>query len=185
MSSSGASGGGAVASVFGNTGVVTGGIATTELIVHPAIAPVSNNDFQVITHTGAVLLTASDSLQQLTSLHNTLDAANTGAASFAGTVSLHGGSNTSVLGGGRSSPAVVSGVAFTPNGTSDSELTFSVSAAGTLTLSFGASTGAEITVFGAIVVVAGTVITKRIPMGWKVIITLVTATIADVLAVNC
>lgn len=76
--------------------------------------------------------------------------------------------------------AVVSGSVFTPSTTADNELLIPVTLAGTITMTMGPSTGAENALLTTQPVVAGTVITKCIPAGWKVVITLVTATLGTV-----
>jgi hypothetical protein len=73
-----------------------------------------------------------------------------------------------------------SGVAFTPLSTGDSEIFFYVTTPGTLTLTMGPSTGAEHTLVNAQAVTAGNAFTKRIPMNWKVVVTLTTAVISTV-----
>jgi hypothetical protein len=80
-----------------------------------------------------------------------------------------------------SAPSITSGSAFTPNASYDSELSFAFSVGGTFTMTFGPSTGAEHTVFSSLIVVAAQTVTKHIPSGWKVVITLTTATITGAL----
>jgi hypothetical protein len=75
---------------------------------------------------------------------------------------------------------VTSGSAFTPATGSDCEIFFIVTAAGTLTMTYGPSTGAENPLVTAVAVPLGASFTKRIPAGWKVVITLTTATISSV-----
>ena len=76
---------------------------------------------------------------------------------------------------------VSSGTAFQCTATKDTEITFSVSLAGTLTMTYAAtSSGTAHVIHTAIAVVAGTVITKRIPASWYVKITLTTATVSTV-----
>lgn len=74
-------------------------------------------------------------------------------------------------------PAIVSGTAFTPS-TRDSELFFVITAAGTVTMTYGPTTGLENNVIAGVAMPIGASVTKRIPASWKVIITLVTAAIA-------
>jgi hypothetical protein len=77
-----------------------------------------------------------------------------------------------------SNPAITSGVAFTCSATSDGELLVPVTLGGTGTVTFGPTTGAENTILPAgSVLVAGAPLVKHIPKGWKVVITLVTATL--------
>lgn len=85
-----------------------------------------------------------------------------------------------VVGTTISAQAIVSGTKFTPSTTQDVELVVPITLGGTLTYTMGPSTGAENSILPALTaVVAGTIITKRIPRNWGVIITLVTATIAN------
>lgn len=78
------------------------------------------------------------------------------------------------------SPVTISsGVAFQPNVGGDVELCFDITLAGTLSFTMGPTTGTENTIINARAVVAGTVVSKRIPAAWHVVITLTTATIGD------
>jgi hypothetical protein len=75
-----------------------------------------------------------------------------------------------------SNQALVSGTTYTPSTATDVELTFNISTAGTMTFTMGPTTGTENTVFAAGTAVAiGSVITKRIPKGWKFVLTLASA----------
>jgi len=77
-------------------------------------------------------------------------------------------------------PSVTSGSAFTPSATADSMLYLTYATAGSVTsVTMGPSTGAENTVYGqSIVGVTGFSQSLRVPIGWKVVVTTVTATIA-------
>jgi hypothetical protein len=88
-------------------------------------------------------------------------------------------------------PAVTSGVAFTPNATKDAMVYFQLNAAaaGSYTLTMGPSTGAENTVANAATITIGNddLVTLRVPAGWKVVLTLTTVTLAggNALVVTC
>lgn len=71
-----------------------------------------------------------------------------------------------------STPTIASGTAFTPNTSSNSELVVPVTTAGTVTFTWGPSTGAENTLFTSLSMSVGQLIQKYIPKGWKVVITL-------------
>lgn len=75
------------------------------------------------------------------------------------------------------SQSITSGSAFRPNTSADTELCFNITTAGSLSMTMGPSTGSENTLFSSVSVATGTVITKRIPAGWRVVVTLATATI--------
>lgn len=91
-----------------------------------------------------------------------------------------GGSFATNLGATMSTVAPVSGTAFQPSTTKDTEIVIPVTTGGTLTMTMGPTTGAENTILSAFTVVAGTVITKRIPASWRVVLTLTTAVLASV-----
>jgi hypothetical protein len=79
-------------------------------------------------------------------------------------------------------PSVSSGVGFVPSPNRDMSMVIPVatSTSGTLTLTFGPSTGAENTILSAVTVTAGQVITMHVPSAWKVIITLSSCTLGTV-----
>lgn len=87
------------------------------------------------------------------------------------------------------SPTITSGTAFVPNGEVDSELSFNVvaSTAGSYKVTYGPFTGAEYTITGGTSLVAGgdDFFCKRIPAGWKVIVTLTSVTISDPRVQSC
>ena len=87
-----------------------------------------------------------------------------------------------------SSPAPGSGVAFTPSATSDSVLyvQLTAAAAGSYTITLGPTTGAENTIASADAVVIGESVNQTIyvPKGWKVVVTAVTITIAQMRVVT-
>jgi hypothetical protein len=87
-------------------------------------------------------------------------------------------------------PAPVSGTAFTPgSGTTDNMVYFQLAggAAGTYTITIGPTTGAENSIANAVALVSGqtALVTVRVPAGWKVIITLSVATLTQTKAVSC
>ena len=88
-----------------------------------------------------------------------------------------------------STPAVTSGTAFTPSATTDSTVYVqtNATAAGTYTITMGPSTGAEHVIATAVKQVAGSdlVTTLHVPASWKVVVTVATATIKQVLVVTC
>ncbi len=75
----------------------------------------------------------------------------------------------------------VSGTAFTPSATNDALVYMQINAAvaGSYTLTFGPSTGAEYTVGSAVAMVVGSdaVVTLRVPATWKVVLTATSVTI--------
>lgn len=78
---------------------------------------------------------------------------------------------------------VTSGTAFQVTATKDTEIFFDVTLAGTITMTYAStSAGTAHSLLASAAVVAGTTITKRIPAGWYVKITLTTATISTVKA---
>lgn len=86
-------------------------------------------------------------------------------------------------------PTITSGTAFEPNANVDSELSFTIgaAAAGSYSVTYGPSTGAENTIVSSAALVAGSsgYFCKRIPAGWKVIVTLTSVTISDPLVQSC
>lgn len=81
-------------------------------------------------------------------------------------------------------PAPATGVAFTPNANQDCELSFAVATAGTFSITYGPSTGAENTILTATALAIGTFFNKGIPANWKVIITGTIASLENILAVT-
>lgn len=79
-----------------------------------------------------------------------------------------------------STVTATSGVKFQPSSSKDTEITFGVTLAGTITLTYGPTPGTAHSLLSAFATVAGAVITKRIPATWYVVITLTTATITTV-----
>lgn len=81
------------------------------------------------------------------------------------------------------SPAVTSGVAFTPSTTNDATVYHQLAAAGagSYTLTMGPSTGSENALATAVAVAIGAppLISYRVPAGWKAILTVTTVTIAQ------
>ena len=81
-----------------------------------------------------------------------------------------------------STPAIVSGSAFTPNATFDTivQIDLAATTLGTLTVTYGPTTGAENTWLPAANVVAGSdiVSTLPVPAGWKVVATATGVTVA-------
>ena len=86
-------------------------------------------------------------------------------------------------------PAVVSGTAFTPSVTTDAMVYVQTDAAvaGTYTITMGPTTGAEHVVATAVKQLVGSddLTTVRVPASWKVVVTVVTVTIGHVLVVTC
>jgi hypothetical protein len=86
-------------------------------------------------------------------------------------------------------PTVTSGTAFTPSATSDAMVYVqaNATAAGTVTITMGPTTGAEHTVANAVALAAGVdaLLTLRSPAGWKVVVTVATVTIGQVVVVTC
>jgi len=80
--------------------------------------------------------------------------------------------------------SVSSGVGFIPSATRRSEVIIPCTHAGTVTLTAGPSTGAENTYLSTFTVVAGTVITKTVPAGWTVIVTLASSATIGTVAVQ-
>lgn len=94
--------------------------------------------------------------------------------SFTGVVTASGGVNSSGH-GAFTSPAITTGVAFTPNASFDCfvMIVLIATTVGTLTITYGPSTGAENTWLPVITVTAGSAETVGlyVPAGWKVIAT--------------
>lgn len=82
-------------------------------------------------------------------------------------------------------PTPVTGTAFTPAANQDCELSFVVTTAATYTVTFGPSTGAENTIINNVALPIGSFFNKRIPAGWKVVITGTIADLGNILAVTC
>lgn len=82
-------------------------------------------------------------------------------------------------------PSPVTGTAFTPAANQDCELSFVVTTAATYTVTFGPSTGAENTIINNVALPIGSFFNKRIPAGWKVVITGTIADLGSILAVTC
>lgn len=80
---------------------------------------------------------------------------------------------------------ITSGTAFVPSELIDCELSFNViaSVAGSYEVTFGPSTGAEYTITSGTALLAGSddFFSKRIPAGWKVIVTLTSVTLGNIL----
>lgn len=93
-------------------------------------------------------------------------------------------SNTAVA-ATASTPSPVTGTAFTPAANQDCELSFVVTTAATYTVTFGPSTGAENTIINNVALPIGSFFNKRIPAGWKVVITGTIADLGSILAVTC
>lgn len=75
------------------------------------------------------------------------------------------------------SPTVTSGSAFTPSTAADTEVYLTYATTGTITsVTMGPSTGAENTVYGSTAVTTSYSHSLRVPVGWKVVVTLVTTT---------
>ena len=92
-----------------------------------------------------------------------------------------GGTDTS-SGAAVTSPAVTSGVAFTPSTTQNTQVTFQLAGTtGTYTITYGPSTGAENGLVSAVPTLlnVGTVVDLMVPKGWKVVLTLVTVTLTS------
>ena len=105
-------------------------------------------------------------------------------------VATEGGGSNTAPGAAVSSPAVVSGVAFTPSATTDSMVYLQITAtgAGTFTVTMGPATGAENTLANAVALLATgnvDVPSYRVPAGWKMVVTVVTATITQTRVVTC
>jgi hypothetical protein len=84
------------------------------------------------------------------------------------------------------SQPVTSGVAFQPNTVKDVNLYIPVATGGTMTITMGPTTGAENAIGpAAFTVVAGQMIPLHVPYTWRVVITLVTATLGTVARVTC
>lgn len=83
------------------------------------------------------------------------------------------------------SQVITSGSAFVPSNYLDCELSFNVvaSVAGSYEVTFGPSTGAEYTITSGTALLAGSddFFSKRIPAGWKVIVTLTSVTLGNIL----
>ena len=84
-------------------------------------------------------------------------------------------------------PTVTSGSAFQPSATSNCVVYFQINGAGSYTLTMGPSTaGTDVTVASAVALAASTdqLVELTVPMGWNVVLTLTTATLASVVAVT-
>lgn len=97
---------------------------------------------------------------------------------FTGTVTEGGAATT---GTAISTLTPTSGVAFTPSAVRNTTVYMQLNAtvAGTYTLTFGPSTGAEYTVGNAVAMLVGSddVVTLDVPAGWKVVLTASSVTI--------
>lgn len=178
-----------VVSVFTRTGAVvatTGDYAVAQITgAAPLASPTFTGTVNAAAVTTSGLVTAASlkigTSSTITNAGTTVSFA--GGASFGGIVTLTQGSSTQLF-ATITTQAVTSGVAFQP-GANDFELVIPVTLAGTITMTMGPTTGSENTVLSSFAVVAGTVITKRIPRNWMVVITLVTATLATVTKQGC
>lgn len=96
---------------------------------------------------------------------------------------LHVATDVSGAVGTVTNPAVTSGVAFVPSATRPSTVTFQVNSAsaGSYSLSFGPTTGTEHSVGATVAMVAGSdaLVTLNVPVGWSVVLTLVTSTLGS------
>lgn len=96
------------------------------------------------------------------------------SGTFSGPITASGGVNSSGH-GAFTSPAITSGVAFTPNASFDCfvMVTLIATTVGTLTITYGPSTGAENTWLPVITVTAGSgeTVGLYVPAGWKVVAT--------------
>lgn len=85
-------------------------------------------------------------------------------------------------------PAVVSGTAFTPSASANSTVYVqtNAAAAGSTTITMGPSTGAENTIANAVAQVVGSdeLFTLRVPAGWKVVVTVAGVTIGSVVVIT-
>lgn len=99
-----------------------------------------------------------------------------------------GGMNTSVS-ATASTPAITSGTAFTPSTTLDTTVYVQTNAtvAGTVTITMGPTTGAEHVIATALkqVVSSDKLTSFRVPARWKVVVTVASVTIKQVLVVTC
>ena len=115
-------------------------------------------------------------------------AAITGATTTTGVLTENGGTSTAGS-AAVTSPAVSSGVAFTPNATLDAMvyMQLAAAAAGSYSLTMGPTTGAENTIGNAVAVAIGAppLLTLRVPAGWKAVLTVTTITIAQTRVVTC
>ena len=94
--------------------------------------------------------------------------------------------STSTAGGATAStPTPTTGSAFTPSSASDSELSFAVASTASFTVTYGPSTGAEHTILSSTALPVGAFFNKRIPKGWKVVITGTIADLENILVVTC
>lgn len=94
---------------------------------------------------------------------------------------VSGGFSTKTTATIRTPITASSGVAFQPTATNDVEIFFGFTLAGTVTISYAAtSAGTANSLLSSFAVVAGSTFTKRIPASWYVKITLTTATITTV-----
>lgn len=80
-----------------------------------------------------------------------------------------------------STTTAISGVAFTPSATKDTEIVFNVTTAGALKITYGPTSGTEHVIMPTVAVSIGSSFTKRIPAAWKVIITKTASAISPVL----
>lgn len=84
-----------------------------------------------------------------------------------------------------STPTPSTGVAFVPASGSDCELSFAVATTTSFGVTMGPTTGAEHTVLTSTALPVGVFFSKRIPAGWKVVITGTIADLENILAVTC
>lgn len=88
-----------------------------------------------------------------------------------------------------STPAVVSGTAFTPSATTDAMVYIQTNAktAGSYKITMGPTTGAEHAVATTVAQVVGSddVTTVRVPAGWKMVVTVTSVTLSSVTVVTC
>lgn len=91
------------------------------------------------------------------------------------------GGSSNVVATSISTLTPTSGTAFTPSTSSDTVVYMQLNAvvAGSYTLTYGPSTGAENTVGDAVAMVIGSddLVTLRVPAGWKVVLTASSVTI--------
>lgn len=100
-------------------------------------------------------------------------------------VGQSGGANTSVA-AIVSTPAPVTGTAFQPSPNQDCQLSFAVATAGSYSVTYGPSTGAENNLISpALALGVGTYFSTRVPAGWRVVITGTIANLQNILAVTC
>jgi len=98
---------------------------------------------------------------------------------FTGIITSDGTDTSS--GAAVTSPAVTSGVAFTPSATRNAQVIFQIAGiTGSFSITYGPSTGAENALATAVPTLLGVgdVVDFMVPKGWKVVITLTTVTLS-------